>query len=153
MKEILRRQNSRPFLTKFLLFRYNVSADNCQRALVDESETIRNQTGNAQQISNGPSAWYTCAIPPCNTNSSPSIHCYLGMLSQLPRHVATKSKTRRGISSGLSYGPILAVCWGKGRKIAVFWPLAEILTPHFQHNADECSPRNRNVSSTRVFAA
>jgi hypothetical protein len=49
LKEILCRQNSRPFLPKFLpASLLGVSAGYCQRALVDESGIIRNQVGNAQ---------------------------------------------------------------------------------------------------------
>jgi hypothetical protein len=47
MKEILRRQNSLaislPFICKFLLLRYLMSAGNFQGAVADESGIIRNQ--------------------------------------------------------------------------------------------------------------
>jgi hypothetical protein len=43
--EEIHRQNSRPFLSKFLLLPYLMSASNCQRALVDESGMIRNEMG------------------------------------------------------------------------------------------------------------
>jgi hypothetical protein len=43
MKEILRRQYTRTFVAKFLpASLLDVSADNCQRALVDESGMIKN---------------------------------------------------------------------------------------------------------------
>jgi hypothetical protein len=45
MKEILRVQNSRSFLAKFILLRYKEFAGYCQRALVDESGMIRTQKG------------------------------------------------------------------------------------------------------------
>jgi hypothetical protein len=44
VKEILLRQNSRPFLAKFLLIRYQI-AGYCQRALVDKSGMIITQMG------------------------------------------------------------------------------------------------------------
>jgi hypothetical protein len=49
MKEMLRWNNSRPFLAKFLpAYLLYVSAGYCQRALVDESGMIRIQMGHAQ---------------------------------------------------------------------------------------------------------
>jgi hypothetical protein len=55
MKEILRQQKSRPFLAKFLLLHYQMSAGYYQRALVDG--IIRTQTGKAQRIRDGRIAW------------------------------------------------------------------------------------------------
>jgi hypothetical protein len=58
MKEILRRQNSRPFLTKFLPGPLlGASVGYCQRALVDESRIIRTQMGTHNRSENGRSAW------------------------------------------------------------------------------------------------
>jgi hypothetical protein len=55
MKEILRQKKSRPFLIKFLLLHYQMSAGYYQRALVDGM--IRTQTGKAQRIRDGRNAW------------------------------------------------------------------------------------------------
>jgi hypothetical protein len=68
MKEI---QNSSPFLAKFSLDSVPaVSADYCQRALVDESGMIRTHTGS--QIDHRMTAVHRtrCTIPPCNSNQS-----------------------------------------------------------------------------------
>jgi hypothetical protein len=58
MKEILRRQNSRPFLAKFLPASLpGVSPNICHTALVDESGMIRTQMGMNNKSVNGRSAW------------------------------------------------------------------------------------------------
>jgi hypothetical protein len=58
MREILRGQNARTFLSKYLpASLLSVSAGICQRALVDESGMIRIQVGTHSRVDNGRSAW------------------------------------------------------------------------------------------------
>jgi hypothetical protein len=58
MKEILRQQNSRPFIAKFLsALLLGVSAGYCQRALVDELGMFRTQMGTHNRSENGRNVW------------------------------------------------------------------------------------------------
>jgi hypothetical protein len=69
MKEILHRQNSRPFLTKFLLLCYQTSLLVIGRALVAKSEMIRTKMGTHNTSEMVAVLETPCAIPPHNSNS------------------------------------------------------------------------------------
>jgi hypothetical protein len=65
MKEILRRQNLRPFVFKFLLASLLcVSVKNYQRALVDETEMMGTQIENVQTIRKVALRMSPCASTP-----------------------------------------------------------------------------------------
>jgi hypothetical protein len=68
MKEILSRQNSQPFLTKFFLS-YYMSAGYCQRGLVYKSGMIRNQIGMHNTSEMVTEHETPCVIPSDNSNS------------------------------------------------------------------------------------
>jgi hypothetical protein len=58
MKQIIRLENSRPLLAKFLpVSLLGVSTGKYQKPLVDESGMIRTQMGKAQLIRSGRSVW------------------------------------------------------------------------------------------------
>jgi hypothetical protein len=74
MKRDTCRQNSRPFLTKYLpASLLGVYAGICQRATVDESQMIGNETGTRNRSENGHSEWY--ALYNATSNSNQYIMC------------------------------------------------------------------------------
>lgn len=67
--EILRWQNLRQFLAKFLLLYYYMSAGYCQRGLVYKSGMIRNQIGMHNTSEMVTEHETPCVIPSDNSNS------------------------------------------------------------------------------------
>jgi hypothetical protein len=68
MKEILCRQNLRPYSSSFLASLQNISAGKCKRALVDESGMIRTQMGTHNRSAIVAVLGTPCAIPPPTVN-------------------------------------------------------------------------------------
>jgi hypothetical protein len=80
MMEILRRQNQRTFLAKFLTaLLLGVSAGICQKALVVESRMIITQLGMHNRREEGRSAWEALydTTPVAKVALQPEIHAYM----------------------------------------------------------------------------
>jgi hypothetical protein len=77
MKQLLSRQNSLPFVAKFLLLHYYMSVPVTARALVDESGIIKTLMGMHNRSEIMAMHGRSSAIPPLNSNINASSHLCL----------------------------------------------------------------------------